>query len=44
VKQWQDGSLDIFEAGEGIKGGMSGSPIVVDDSSAIGVVLFSGRK
>jgi hypothetical protein len=41
VKQWRDGSLDIFEAGEGIKGGMSGSPIVVDDGLAIGVVCCS---
>jgi hypothetical protein len=41
AKQWRDGSLDIFEAGEGIKGWMSGSPIVVDDGSAIGVVCCS---
>ena len=42
VKQWkQDGPLDIFEASGGITGGMSGSPIVIDYGSAIGVVVCS---
>ena len=42
MKHWKpDGPLDIFEASEGIMGGVSGSPIVIDDGSANGVVVCS---
>ncbi len=36
------GLLSISKATKGIVGGMSGSPIVADDGSAIGVVCVSG--
>jgi hypothetical protein len=37
-----NGPLWIFEASEGIMGGMSGSPIIVGGGSAIGVLCTSG--
>lgn len=42
VKCVRNGPFWIEEANEGIMGGMSGSPIMVDDGSAIGIVCTSG--
>ena len=38
------GSLQIENAREGIHGGMSGSPILTDDATAIGVVCCAGGE
>jgi V8-like Glu-specific endopeptidase len=38
----RDGSLWIFHAADGIEGGMSGSPILGEDDSAIGVLVTGG--
>jgi hypothetical protein len=35
------GAFWLYDAAEGIKGGMSGSPIIAENGSAIGVVCLS---
>jgi hypothetical protein len=40
VKHWPNGPLWIKNATGGIVGGMSGSPIILDDGSAIGIVCL----
>jgi len=44
VQHINDGPLWITDATKGIVGGMSGSPILADDGSAIGVVSVSGGR
>jgi hypothetical protein len=43
VQSIDGGLLWITDAGKGIVGGMSGSPILAEDGSAIGVVSVGGE-